>query len=94
MISFATLEAACDSKNSEDFLKPISSAVGNWPEVSLNETLAYYLRQGQPVMVPRAPTQGWVRLALQNESSATSFIGVGEVMDDGRIAPRRLVSRA
>ena len=34
MISFETLEAACDSKNSESFLKPISSAVGNWSSQS------------------------------------------------------------
>ncbi len=94
VVSFEALESACDNQSGEGFLRPISAAVGNWPEVSLNETLAYYLRQGQPVMVPRAPAQGWVRLALQNESSAASFIGVGEVMDDGRIAPRRLVSRA
>ena len=63
-----------------------------WPEVSLNEDVAYYLRHGQPVIVPHAPTSGWVRLS---ESSGTNcrFLGVGEVLDDGRIAPRRLLTR-
>jgi len=94
VVSFETLEAACEAQRGDALLHPIASAVGNWPEVRLNEALAYYLRQGQPVMVARAPTAGWVRLALQNESSAASFIGVGEILDDGRIAPRRLVNSA
>jgi tRNA pseudouridine55 synthase len=92
VVSFETLEAACQSEQAERFLKPISSAVGDWPEVTLNAALAYYLKQGQPVLVPHAPTSGWVRLSLYRESSPGAFIGVGEVLDDGRIAPRRLVS--
>jgi len=65
---------------------PIESAVGDWPDIRLPEDVAYYLRQGQPVLVPRAPTRGWVRLY----GGDARFLGVGEVLDDGRIAPRRL----
>jgi tRNA pseudouridine55 synthase len=39
------------------------------------------------VLVPRAPTQGWVRL-YQGEQQ---FLGIGEILDDGRVAPRRLL---
>ena len=46
-----------------------------------------YLRQGQPVLVPKAPTQGWVRVY-----HAERFLAVGEVQDDGRIAPKRLMT--
>lgn len=92
MVSFETLEQACEEARGEELLRPISSAVANWPEVKLNEALAWYVRQGQPVLVPHAPTAGWVRLALQQTSSMTSFIGVGEILDDGRVAPRRLVN--
>ncbi len=92
LISFETLETACTSMTGEHYLRPISSAVGNWPEVRLNEALAWYLRQGQPVMVPHAPTTGWVRLELTQDSSPAAFIGVGEILDDGRVAPRRLVT--
>ena len=70
-------------------LLPMEAAVSHWPQVSLPEAVSYYLRQGQPVMVPHAPTEGWVRIYVDEER----FIGVGEVLDDGRIAPRRLVSR-
>lgn len=69
-------------------LLPMEAAVGDWPNVELPEGVAYYLRKGQPVMVPHAPTQGWVRIYADRHR----FLGVGEVLDDGRIAPRRLVN--
>ncbi|MCP4040431.1 MAG: tRNA pseudouridine(55) synthase TruB [Gammaproteobacteria bacterium] len=71
----------------DDLLLPAESAVAAWPDVRLTEDMAYYIRQGQAVMVPRAPTSGWVRLS----SGKHGFLGVGEVLDDGKIAPRRLL---
>ena len=75
----------------DKFLEPTASAVGQWPEVVLSNDTAYYLRQGQPVLVPHAPTSGWVRLAENTDAQVKQFLGVGEVLDDGRVAPRRLV---
>lgn len=89
-VTFETLEDALPKGSLDPFLLPVSSAVGQWPEVILNDQTAYYLRQGQPVMVPQAPTSGWVRLAQAETEGAPRFLGVGEVLDDGRIAPRRL----
>lgn len=71
-------------------LLPIQSALVRWPQVQLSEDLSYYLCQGQPVLVPRAPTEGLVRLFHEDER----FLGMGEVLDDGRIAPRRLMTNA
>jgi len=48
---------------------------------------AYYLRNGQAVMVPRAPTAGWVRIYGED----ASFLGMGCITEDGRVAPKRLV---
>ena len=67
-------------------LQPMEAAVSQWPSVRLPEGVAFYLRKGQPVLVPHSPTEGWVRI----HSERAGFIGVGEVLDDGRIAPRRL----
>jgi len=67
---------------------PMETAVSEWPDVHLPEGVAFYLRKGQPVMVPHAPTEGWVRIYGEGRG----FLGVGEVLDDGRIAPRRLVN--
>jgi len=76
----------------DEFLRPVASAVGQWPEVVLSDATAFYLRQGQPVQVPHAPTSGWVRLSEKSNTENRLFIGVGEVLDDGRVAPRRLVA--
>ena len=77
-------------------LLPVWSAVRDWPDVRLEEVSAYYLRQGQSVMVPHAPSQGWVRLSQavvgDKGEGEGEFLGVGEVLDDGRIAPRRLLA--
>ena len=67
-------------------LRPMEAAVSQWPSVRLTEGVAFYLRKGQPVLVPHSPTEGWVRIHAER----AGFIGVGEVLDDGRIAPRRL----
>lgn len=59
------------------------------PQLRLAESVTFYLNQGQPVVVPHAPTQGLVRLYAESGE----FLGAGEVLDDGRIAPRRLIAR-
>jgi len=71
-------------------LVPMEEALTEWPQVTLSDDAAFYLRQGQPVLIPKAPTDGMVRLF---ESNGT-FIGMGQVLDDGRIAPKRLLSQA
>jgi len=70
-------------------LLPLDSSVATWPELILSEASAFYLLQGQPVMVPYAPMAGWVRLLLKNNR----FVGVGEILEDGRVAPRRLIKQ-
>lgn len=74
-------------------LKPLDTAVSDWPEVMLGEHSSFYVLQGQPVLVPRAPTHGLVRLygELQGQQAGRYFLGMGEIMDDGRVAPKRLV---
>ena len=71
----------------DELLLPVDSALSDWPQVKLSGDSAYYLRKGQPVLVPRAPTEGRVRLY----DGDSGFIGVGEILDDGRVAPRRLM---
>lgn len=69
-------------------LRASDMALGELPTVVLAEAAGFYLRQGQAVLVPKAPTAGLVRLQL----ASGEFIGVGEILDDGRVAPRRLVN--
>lgn len=74
----------------DQWMLSAAEALPHWPKVELTELSASYLRQGQPVQIAKAPTTGWVRIF--SESQEPEFIGVGEVMEDGRIAPRRLVA--
>ena len=71
----------------DGWLLPLESALSGWPEVNLTPDAAFYLKQGQPVLVPNAPTSGWVRLYANH----SEFVGVGEILDDGRVAPKRLL---
>ncbi|RMD71390.1 MAG: tRNA pseudouridine(55) synthase TruB [Gammaproteobacteria bacterium] len=89
MVSMETLEEASREGHGalDALLLPMDRALGQCPPVQLSPDISYYLRMGQPVLVPHAPTEGMVRLYGDKR-----FIGVGEVLEDGRIAPRRLVN--
>lgn len=90
MVSMQQVEqAALDGNEALDaLLLPVDTALSDWPAVRLNADTSYYLKMGQPVVVPKAPTQGWVRLYEDSDR----FIGVGVVQDDGRIAPKRMLA--
>ncbi|MEJ2142628.1 MAG: tRNA pseudouridine(55) synthase TruB [Gammaproteobacteria bacterium] len=69
-------------------LQPIESALTDWPTVNLSEHTAHYLRQGQAVQVPQAPSSGWVKIFADDHQ----FLGIGQIMSDGRVAPKRLIN--
>jgi tRNA pseudouridine55 synthase len=90
LVRMADLEALAEHGGPESLdglLLPLESALGHWPALRLSEDAAFYLRQGQAVLVPQAPTEGLVRLY----DPSRRFIGVGSVLDDGRIQPKRLL---
>lgn len=70
----------------DQLILPLDSALRDWPEVRLTADGAFYLKSGQAVLVPKAPTSGWVRIY----DELNRFIAAGEIQDDGRVAPRRL----
>ncbi|MBH3290523.1 tRNA pseudouridine(55) synthase TruB [Serratia marcescens] len=72
----------------DPLLMPMDSPVENYPEVNLLPVVAGYVKQGQPVQVAGAPASGLVRIT---EGDERKFIGVGDIAEDGRVAPRRLV---
>lgn len=72
----------------DPLLLPMDTAVEELPEVNLIPELADMVQHGQAVQVFGAPTEGTVRLTMGEERL---FIGVGEMNDDGKIAPKRLV---
>jgi tRNA pseudouridine55 synthase len=72
----------------DPLLLPMDTAVEDLPEVNLVPELANMVQHGQPVQVFGAPTEGSLRLTMGEECL---FIGVGEMNEDGKIAPKRLV---
>lgn len=68
-------------------LLPIDSALAGWPALNVDEACAFYLRAGEPVQIPGAPTQGKTRLYDKRHG----FFGLGRVLDDGRVAPERTI---
>ncbi|MGD1984792.1 MAG: tRNA pseudouridine(55) synthase TruB [Chromatiaceae bacterium] len=89
MVSMDQVESAAEQGHAalDDLLLPIDTALADWPAVRVGADAAFYLGQGQAVMVPKAPTEGWVRVY-----HGDAFLAVGEVQDDGLIAPRRLMT--
>ncbi|MCS0301368.1 MULTISPECIES: tRNA pseudouridine(55) synthase TruB [Vibrio] len=72
----------------DPLLLPMDTAVEDLPEVNLVPELADMVQHGQPVQVFGALTEGSLRLTMGEERL---FIGVGEMNEDGKIAPKRLV---
>ena len=70
-------------------LQPIESCIQHLPRLSLSEAATFYIRQGQPVLVPNGPQSGMVRIV----DAGGLFLGVGDMRDDGKLAPKRLLAQ-
>jgi tRNA pseudouridine55 synthase len=91
MVALESLAAAAETGGLEALdalLLPMESALLHWPSVCLSDEMAFFIRRGQPVVVSKAPKGDMVKLY----SARDRFLGIGRVMEDGRIAPRRLVN--
>ena len=66
-------------------ISPADVAVQGLPEVNLPAETAAFVKQGQAVIVRHLPVSGLVRLYEEQR-----FIGIGTILDDGRVAPKRL----
>ncbi|MCB1857165.1 MAG: tRNA pseudouridine(55) synthase TruB [Gammaproteobacteria bacterium] len=89
IVAMKTLDAASTQGHQalDRLLLPADSALTDLPEIRLSSDSSFYLKQGQAVLVPNAPTSGRVRLY----GSHAQFLGVGEILDDGRVAPKRFI---
>jgi len=71
----------------EACMLPLETSVQAFPKVTLSTSAVFYIKMGQPVMSPNLPKQGLVRIYANDNL----FLGVGEITEDGRLAPRRLI---
>jgi tRNA pseudouridine55 synthase len=92
-VTMPRLQALRDSEAFDEIdalLLPMTSALSHLPQVAVSEDTAYYFRLGQAVLAPHLPLNGLVCLT----GGDGLFIGVGEILDDGRVTPRRLIASA
>jgi len=89
-----TLAAQVNAAETPDYapldalLLPMDSPAEDFPAVNLPTPVAAWFKQGMPVQAENAPASGLVRVT---EGDEQKFIGMAEIADDGRVAPRRLV---
>lgn len=86
-VSMEEIEDLQSLEDCEQLLLPVDEALQGLPDVTLTSLATHYLLQGQPVTARHGQEPGLVR--LYNENNA--FLGMGEVLDDGRVAPKRLM---
>ena len=90
-VTIEQLEALRQEDNFEQLdalLQPADLALEDMPQITLDEHSASYLLLGQPVMALQGPITGEVKIFHESGD----FLGVGEMLDDGRVAPKRLIA--
>lgn len=75
----------------DHLLLPMDVCMDDYMAVELDAGVEWYFRRGQPVIAPQAYREGQEGDIVRVFSEAGSFLGAGEILDDGRVTPRRLV---
>jgi tRNA pseudouridine55 synthase len=90
MMTIEQLESllATDNFSAKQLLLPVDSAVTHWPAITVSESSTKALKQGKSLILPNAPSTGWIRFLDANNE----FFGIGEMQSDGKVVPKRLVS--
>ncbi|MBI5450653.1 MAG: tRNA pseudouridine(55) synthase TruB [Gammaproteobacteria bacterium] len=70
------------------WLLPMDSGLAHWPDIHLSAEGSFIVRRGQAVLAMASPVPGpgWVRLY----GAEAGFLGLGQMLGDGRVAPKRL----
>ena len=71
----------------DELLIPMDQAITEMPQVLLERKTAKQIKSGQAVFLDEVPENGLVRLYEEK-----SFIGIGVINIEGKVAPRRLVA--
>jgi tRNA pseudouridine55 synthase len=101
MVTIEALQAALEAGQPLPLISP-SEAVGHLPMVTLAAAEARRLQQGQTVSAAGA-TLGAIRASggsppepeatVRVHGSQGQFLGLGRLLSDGRLAPKRLVAQ-
>ncbi len=93
-LSLDDLEAERGEQRAESLdchLLSVDAPVADLPMQELDDNSAHYFKQGQAVIVNKVYQLGGEGDKVRVFRKAGEFLGVGEITDDGRISPKRLV---
>lgn len=72
----------------DELLLPADGALADWPRIVMSDAKRSQLVHGQPV---EAEPQ-WPRTRVRLYSSSESFFGIGEVLVEGKLVPRKILA--
>ena len=87
LLQKAKAEEVSPSTYLDEVLLPMETALEGMPKVEVDDASVMYLRNGNPVQVSGAPLEGLVQVFTE----ADEFLGVGQMNDDGLVAPKRII---
>lgn len=88
-LGLAELEAIAEAER-DARLAPTDALIADLPELTLDDEAAWQIMHGQAVWLPRLRVGVLHRIYAPGER----FLGVAEVGEDGKLAPKRLVVQA
>ena len=75
----------------DQLLKPVDTPVSNYPAVEFDQIMAGYFQLGQEISANKAFHQGQEGDIVRVFREGGTFLGIGTVTEDGKIAPKRLI---
>lgn len=88
LLAQAQEEGVPPSQYLDPLLLPMNTALVGMPKVTVDEMSKVYLRYGNPVQVAGAPVEGLVQVYVDD---TYEFLGVGQMNEDGLVAPKRII---
>ena len=88
MVLLATLQQDHQEGILDKHMQPPEAVLDGYPDIHVSASAVFYLYRGEATRVQHdAPAHELVKLYVNDDQ----FIGVGQVLEDGRIASRRLI---
>ena len=90
LLEQAESEEIAPSVYLDPLLLPMTSACDGIPPVFVDDVSASFLRHGNPVQCANAPIEGLVQVFVGDDVETGEFIGIGQIDDNGLVAPKRI----
>ena len=85
------LKEAGSVEQLDQLLKPVDTPVSDYPAVEFDQITAGYFQLGQAIISNKAFRQGQEGDIVRVFRAGGTFLGIGMVTEDGKVAPKRLI---